>query len=292
MRLEQLQYLLVTADCHSMRKASQALHISQQNISKSIKDLESELNVLLFERSSVGLFLTAAGEKVYLLASEVCERADKISHLFAANQSLMPYNDLRGQFTAVTLPGNSNFLYNTMRQFKESCPKVSFYLEEYEALDVIHTMMKNDYEWGLTTIDHQMTSLEDPAFWQKYEVYTLRQDTFKVLTSTSSPLVQLQQISNKTLNEYPIIFYSTAADKQTLVQYLLDRHHIKYQTFLLSNSHAVFYDAIMKNHAIALSSSFIIQTAVRENQDKLTLLPLRTRIDIDHILIKKPICHQ
>lgn len=56
---------------------------------------------------------------------------------------------------------------------------------------------------------------------------------------------------------------------------------------MLSNSHAVFYDAIMKNHAIALSSSFIIQTAVRENQDKLALLPLRTRIDIDHILIKK-----
>lgn len=42
MRLEQLQYLKITANCHSMRKASELLHISQQNISKAICNLEEE----------------------------------------------------------------------------------------------------------------------------------------------------------------------------------------------------------------------------------------------------------
>ncbi len=63
MRLEQLHYLLVTANCHSMHKASDILHVSQQNISKAIRDLEKELAVLLFDRTTSGLYLTLEGEK-------------------------------------------------------------------------------------------------------------------------------------------------------------------------------------------------------------------------------------
>ena len=48
MRLEQLHYLLVTANCHSMHKASEILHVSQQNISKAIRDLEKEFHLKLF----------------------------------------------------------------------------------------------------------------------------------------------------------------------------------------------------------------------------------------------------
>lgn len=87
MRLEQLQYLITIAHCHSMRKASETLHISQQNISKAICNLEDELGVQLLERTTTGCFLTQDGEKVYHLASEICQRTKKFQHYFRLDQS-------------------------------------------------------------------------------------------------------------------------------------------------------------------------------------------------------------
>ena len=61
MRLEQFEYLMAIHETHSISLASQNLHVSQQNISKAIQNLENELETVLLQRSNHGTFLTAAG---------------------------------------------------------------------------------------------------------------------------------------------------------------------------------------------------------------------------------------
>ena len=79
MRLEQLHYLLVTANYHSMHKASEILHVSQQNISKAIRDLEKELTVPVLmseipDQSVIqGLGVIMSNEKLRSLAFSVKE---------------------------------------------------------------------------------------------------------------------------------------------------------------------------------------------------------------------------
>lgn len=126
MRLEQLQYLKLTANCHSMRRASEILHISQQNISKAICNLEDELNLQLFERTPSGVFLTEEGEKVYLLACEVCERTEKITSLAHVTSQASQYKKLKGIFTVTSIPGYSSFVHRIFMQMQRICSQLSF----------------------------------------------------------------------------------------------------------------------------------------------------------------------
>ena len=61
MELRQLRYFLAVADSRSFVAAAEKLYISRQAISKSVAQLEEELNVALFMRDSGGAFLTPAG---------------------------------------------------------------------------------------------------------------------------------------------------------------------------------------------------------------------------------------
>ncbi|MEH0740684.1 LysR family transcriptional regulator [Vibrio cholerae] len=64
MELRHLKYFLAVAETQSIRSAAQKVHVTQPAISRKIKELESELGVLLFDRLPKGLKLSRAG-KVY-----------------------------------------------------------------------------------------------------------------------------------------------------------------------------------------------------------------------------------
>lgn len=65
MELRQLKYFLAVADARSFVSAASNLYISRQAVSKSIAQLEAELEVELFMRDSGGAFLTPAGIMFY-----------------------------------------------------------------------------------------------------------------------------------------------------------------------------------------------------------------------------------
>lgn len=65
MELRQLKYFLAVADARSFVSAASNLYISRQAVSKSIAQLESELQVELFMRDPSGAYLTPAGILFY-----------------------------------------------------------------------------------------------------------------------------------------------------------------------------------------------------------------------------------
>ncbi|WP_244834060.1 LysR family transcriptional regulator [Clostridium sp. BJN0001] len=59
------KYFYTAATCRNISRASEILYVSQPAVSKSIKQLESELNIKLFERNSKGVSLTSEGKELY-----------------------------------------------------------------------------------------------------------------------------------------------------------------------------------------------------------------------------------
>ena len=57
-----LRYVVAAADHSSFRRAAAMLNITQPTLSKRIRELEERLGILLFERSTGGVQLTALGE--------------------------------------------------------------------------------------------------------------------------------------------------------------------------------------------------------------------------------------
>lgn len=71
MNLRQLQTLLVIAECRSISRAAERLHVSQPAVTKSLRELERSLGVSLFERSARGLSATRYGESLIRHAKSV-----------------------------------------------------------------------------------------------------------------------------------------------------------------------------------------------------------------------------
>ena len=61
MDFKQLTYFVTTVQEGNISKAAHKLHISQPPLSTKIKELETELGVILFERGSRKIELTQAG---------------------------------------------------------------------------------------------------------------------------------------------------------------------------------------------------------------------------------------
>ena len=63
MNITQLKYVLEVAASTSMREASTRLYVTQPALSASIRELEDELGILIFERTNKGISLTETGRE-------------------------------------------------------------------------------------------------------------------------------------------------------------------------------------------------------------------------------------
>jgi len=71
MNIQQLTYLVETADRGSMTAAAANLYVAQPALSRAVRALERELGVTVFARSARGVRVTAAGEVVVARARRV-----------------------------------------------------------------------------------------------------------------------------------------------------------------------------------------------------------------------------
>ena len=70
MNITQLKYVLEVADSSSMRDASTKLYVSQPAPSSSIRELEDEIGIIIFERTNKGITLTDDGREFLAYAKK------------------------------------------------------------------------------------------------------------------------------------------------------------------------------------------------------------------------------
>ena len=86
--LYQLEQLLAVADCGTLSKAAERLHISQPALSRSMQRLESELQVTLFARQKNKIQLNESGQMAVDYARKIMEQSqDMISRIQAFDRS-------------------------------------------------------------------------------------------------------------------------------------------------------------------------------------------------------------
>ena len=82
MNILHMKYAVEVARLGSLNKASEALLIAQPNISRSIKELEADLGILIFCRSTKGMTLTPEGEKFIGYAKGILKHIDDVAFLY------------------------------------------------------------------------------------------------------------------------------------------------------------------------------------------------------------------
>ncbi len=85
MTLQQLRYAVTIADCKSINKAATELFITQPSLSNTIKDLEEEIHIRIFDRSNRGIIITPEGEEFLGYARQMLDHYRLIEERFVEN---------------------------------------------------------------------------------------------------------------------------------------------------------------------------------------------------------------
>ena len=81
-RLRQLRAFCRVAQMGSITRAAESLDLTQPAVSLHVRQLEYELEAILFDRSGRGVSLSPAGERLYKLAEPLVRGMDSLSAAF------------------------------------------------------------------------------------------------------------------------------------------------------------------------------------------------------------------
>ena len=128
-----LKIFLEVAKRGSVTKTANELYVSQPAVTKTVKNLERRLNLKLFHRDKRrGLILTDAGEKIFLLATQMKNLEEQIFQTaFREN------NFLGGKLCVASVPiATTLILSKVLRRYREKYPAVKVELKEGTPADV------------------------------------------------------------------------------------------------------------------------------------------------------------
>lgn len=126
MTTKELLYFKTIADEKSISQAARKLYIAQPSLSQYIKRIEDSLGIHLFNRTSSGLSLTYAGERYYLMATQVLKMYENFEF------EISDINNLRaGRITVgITRHLGSCLLPKVLPRFRAICPNIEISISE------------------------------------------------------------------------------------------------------------------------------------------------------------------
>lgn len=201
MTIQQCKYVLKVLECGSFNEAAKQLFVAQSSLSVSVKTLEQELNIKIFERSLGGVYLTEEGTEFVRYARQFVELNDFVTgrykadptckHLYLATQHYDFVADIFSKLVNET----------TDQQYR-------FSLREMKTYDVIHETENAYCDIGIIAIKSCDTGVMERYLSKKGLVFTpFIKAMPHVFVRKGHPLSQYQRITLSQLRDYPSLSY-------------------------------------------------------------------------------------
>lgn len=84
MNFQHLRYVVEVEKVKSISKAAKNLYMGQPNLSKAIKDLEKEIGIMIFNRTSKGVEPTRSGVEFLHYANTILSQLDELQSLYSS----------------------------------------------------------------------------------------------------------------------------------------------------------------------------------------------------------------
>ena len=195
MDIRQIEYFVEVAKQLSFTKAAASLHVSQPSLSKAIQNIEVELGVPLFYRSSKQLELTDAGEAVLVNALRVLESFQNL------RSELTDIMNLKKGQIRIGIPPivGAEFFSKLISIYKEQYPYIEILLTEVGTKSIRQLIAAGELDIGL------VCSATSPN--EQLETIRFLQDPLQLIIHETNPLSQLTSVELQQLKEESFIIY-------------------------------------------------------------------------------------
>ena len=197
LNLLHIRHALTVAKTGSLSSAAKVLLIAAPNISRSIKELENELGITIFERTQNGMVLTPDGEEFISFASGIIRHIEDVEKFYKTGAK-------RKQKFSVSVP-RACYISEAFANFSKTLSKdaIEIFYKETNSQRTLHNLQNRDYKLGIIryakNYDKYFTAmLEEKGF--VYELIT--EFTYSIIMSKDCPLAKKENISFNDLTDY------------------------------------------------------------------------------------------
>ena len=207
MDIQHLKYFVEVVRQESFTRAAAQLFVTQPMLTRSIKQLEESLNVLLIERTSKSFHLTDAGRILYERAQEFLMQYEAIF------QTMADVRSVKTGEVRLSIPGVLLDMYfpELFASFHRQYPGIDISLVEEGSKLTAASVGLGKADLGLV-----MLPVEEPS---RFESHLLVSDVCQLVVSREHPFAQMPGVHIRELRGETILTFSeTATLHDTFIQ--------------------------------------------------------------------------
>lgn len=197
MNILHMKYAVEIARQGSINKAAEALLIAQPNLSRAVKELEMDLGVSIFDRSSKGMFLTPEGEKFIGYAKKILQQIEEVENMYKTGAPAK-------QKFSICVPRASYIseaFANFSTQIKPQAAEI-FY-QETNSSHVINNVLNAEYKLGILRYAENFDKYFKATLEEKGLAYELITEfTYQLIMNRNNPLVSYGEIRCEHLRDF------------------------------------------------------------------------------------------
>ncbi len=202
MTLQQIRYVVTVARTGSMNEAARKLFVSQPSLSSAIRELEKEMNITIFRRTTKGVALTAEGEEFLGYARQVLGQVELLEEKYVEGANFKKKFGVSTQHYSFAVKA----FVEMVKGFDMN--EYEFAIRETRTADVIGDVSTGKSEIGILYCNEANEKILEKIFKDKQlEFEFLFSCKGYVYLWKEHPLANRQVITMKDLEPYPCLSF-------------------------------------------------------------------------------------
>ncbi|MGI6095097.1 MAG: LysR family transcriptional regulator [Lachnospiraceae bacterium] len=216
MTLQNMRYIIEIANYRSFSEAAKSLYLTQSTLSAAVRETETELGIILFNRTNRGVSLTHDGEDFLKYAKEIVEQADYLSRRYQRRDFLPTHFSVSTQRLPFAVRA-FNELLNTFQ-----LPRYDIALRESPTRMVFHDVSIGKSELGVAAFhDTHFHLIQKSLKLHNLSFVEIEQLNIYVFLRKSHPLAKHASLSLDDLKDYAFITYDQESSPSQYTEEIL-----------------------------------------------------------------------
>ncbi|MCR4955252.1 MAG: LysR family transcriptional regulator [Lachnospiraceae bacterium] len=251
MNITQIRYVLEVANSASMREAATRLYITQPALSSSLKELEEELGILIFERTNKGITLTGEGREFVTYAQKVVNQYEIMEDRYLSKDKG------KEKFSVSTQHYNFSIKAFTDVVKKNQPHHYEFSIHETKTKNVLEDVRTMKSEIGIISFSGVNEAVIKKLIREYGLLFTplMKRETY-IYVWENHVLAGRKEISIKELSDYPCVSFDQSDDSHF---YLTEEAMANYnfQKLIKSDDRATSMEIISELQGYAVGSGML-----------------------------------
>jgi DNA-binding transcriptional LysR family regulator len=203
MTLQQLRYALMIAETGTFSEASKRLYLSQPSLSFSIKGLEDELGITIFERSNKGSLVTEEGKDFLKNAKQLVSQFEQLGEKYSIKSAERLHFSVSSQ--------HYTFVSEAFAELIDRYDGIEYkmVLNEAKTLEILEDVKSLRSELGVLHINSFNESVINKILRESNLLFDELFTTYPyILVGENNPLAQRPRVGIADLTDYPCVSFA------------------------------------------------------------------------------------